>query len=62
MTSVSQNELERCSERTKSGMVGAIKSKHIPNRFLLGFKRIDGRIFDVKTLNDLPKYYNKLPY
>lgn len=26
MTSVSQNEIEKCSERTKLGMVGAIKS------------------------------------
>ena len=32
MTSVSQNEIEKCSERTKFGMVGAIKSGHIPNR------------------------------
>ena len=39
MTSVSQNEIEKCSERTKFGMVGAIKSGHIPNRSPLGFKR-----------------------
>jgi hypothetical protein len=25
MTSVSQNEIEKCSERTKLGMVGVIK-------------------------------------
>ena len=39
MTSVSQNEIEKCSERTKFGMVGAIKSGHIPNRAPLGFTR-----------------------
>ena len=44
MTSVSQNEIEKCSERTKFGMVGAIKSGHIPNRTPLGFKRIDKKL------------------
>lgn len=39
MISVSQNEIEKCSERTKFGMVGAIKSGHIPNRSSLGFTR-----------------------
>ena len=40
MTSVSQNEIEKCSERTKFGMAGAIKSGHIPNRSPLGFKKL----------------------
>ncbi len=44
MTSVSQNEIEKCSEGTKFGMVGAIKSGHIPNRTPLGFKRIDKKL------------------
>ena len=44
MTSVSQNEIEKCSERTKFGMVGAIKSGHIPNRTPLGFKRSDKKL------------------
>lgn len=39
MTSVSQNEIEKCSERTKLGMAGAIKQGHIPNATPLGFKR-----------------------
>ena len=30
LTSVSQNEIERTSERTKFGMVGAIKEGHVP--------------------------------
>ena len=29
-TAFSQNEIERCSERTKFGMVGAIKAGHVP--------------------------------
>ncbi|MDD2518657.1 MAG: recombinase family protein [Bacilli bacterium] len=44
MTSVSQNEIEKCSERTKFGMVGAIKSGHIPNRTTLGFKRVNKKL------------------
>ena len=44
MTSVFQNEIEKCSERTKFGMVGVIKSGHIPNRTPLGFKRIDKKL------------------
>jgi len=39
MTSVSQNEIEKCSERTKVGMAGAIKKGHIPSKTPLGFKR-----------------------
>ena len=42
LMSVSQNEIERTSERTKVGLVGAIKSGHIPNKTPLGFKR-DGK-------------------
>lgn len=32
MTSVSQNEIEKCSERTKFGIAGAICSGHILNQ------------------------------
>lgn len=39
ITSVSQNEIEKCSERTKLGMAGAVKAGHIPNRTPLGYKR-----------------------
>lgn len=39
MTSVSQNEIEKCSERIKLGMAGAIKAGHIPIRTSLGYKR-----------------------
>ena len=42
MMSVSQNEIERTSERTKVGMAGAIKQGHIPGISPIGFKR-DGK-------------------
>lgn len=38
LMSVSQNEIERTSERTKVGMAGAIKSEHIPHKAPLGYK------------------------
>ncbi len=37
MSSVSQNEIEKCSERTKFGMV-EVKAGYIPNQPPLGFK------------------------
>ena len=40
MTIVSQNEIEKCSEKTKFGMVDAIWVGHIPNHILLEFKRV----------------------
>ena len=39
LTSVSQQEIERTSERTKIGMQGAIKAGHIPGLTLLGCRR-----------------------
>jgi site-specific DNA recombinase len=39
LTVLSQLEIERVSERTKFGMVGAIKDGHIPVRKTLGFMR-----------------------
>ena len=39
LTVLSQLEIERVSERTKFGMVGAIKDGHIPIRKTLGFMR-----------------------
>ena len=38
MVSVSQNEIERTSERTKIGLAGAIKQGHIPHITPLGYK------------------------
>ena len=53
MTSVSQNEIEKCSERTKFGMVGAIKNGHIPNRTGLGFKRENKKLVPNPLTKDI---------
>ena len=53
MTSVSQNEIEKCSERTKFGMVGAIKSGHIPNRAPLGFMRDNKKLIPNPLTKDI---------
>ncbi len=42
--SVSQNEIERTSERTKIGLSGAIKQGHIPHVTPLGYKRVDKKL------------------
>ena len=53
MTSVSQNEIEKCSERTKFGMAGAIKNGHIPNRTGLGFKRENKKLVPDPPTKDI---------
>ena len=53
MTSVSQNEIEKCSERTKFGMADAIKSGHIPNRTGLGFKRKNKKLVPDPLTKDI---------
>ena len=50
LMSVSQNEIERTSERTKIGLAGAIKSGHIPHIAPLGYKHEDKkRVIDYST-------------
>ncbi len=44
LMSVSQNEIERTSERTKVGLAGAIKCGHIPHIAPLGYKHEDKRL------------------
>lgn len=53
MTSVSQNKIEKCSERTKFGMVGAIKAGHIPNKCPLGFKRNNKKLVPDPLTKDI---------
>ena len=53
MTSVSQNEIEKCSERTKFGMAGTIKNGHIPNRTGLGFKRENKKLVPDPLTKDI---------
>ena len=38
LMSVSQNEIERTSEKTKIGLAGTIKQVHIPHVAPLGYK------------------------
>ena len=52
LTSVSQNEIERTSERTKFGMVGAIKEGHIPHKAPFGYKHENKKLIpDEATKN-----------
>lgn len=60
ITSVSQNEIEKCSERTKFGMVGAIQAGHIPNQTPLGFKRVDKKLVPDPLTADIIKRIFKL--
>ena len=53
MTSVSQNEIEKCSERTKFGLVGAIKDGHIPVNTPLGFKRDNKKLVPDPITKDI---------
>jgi len=53
MMSVSQNEIERTSERTKVGMAGAIKQGHIPAVCPIGFKRVDKKLVPDQLTKDI---------
>lgn len=59
MMSVSQNEIERTSERTIIGLDGAIKQGHIPARAPLGYKHIDKKLVpDPLTKDIVIRIYN----
>ena len=59
LTTVSQNEIERTSERTKFGLTGAIKEGHIPARAPLGYKHIDKKLVpDPLTKDIVIRIYN----
>lgn len=67
LMSVSQNEIERTSERTKIGLVGAIKSGHIPHVAPLGYKHEDKKlVIDYSTKDIVVRifemYYNGYSY
>ena len=59
MMSVSQNEIERTSERTIIGLEGAIKQGHIPARAPLGYKHIDKKLVpDPRTKDIIIRIFN----
>ena len=67
LMSVSQNEIERTSERTKIGMAGAIKNGHIPHQAPLGYKHEDKKlVIDYSTKDVVVRifdlYYNGYSY
>ena len=59
LTSVSQNEIERTSERTKFGMVGAIKEGHIPHKAPFGYKHENKKLIpDEATKDQVIRIFN----
>ena len=59
LTTVSQNEIERTSERTKVGLAEAIKEGHIPARAPLGYKHLDKKLVpDLLTKDVIIRIYN----
>ena len=59
LTTVSQNEIERTSERTKIGLTGAIKVGHIPHQAPLGYKHEDKKlVIDYATKDVAIRIFN----
>jgi len=59
LMSVSQNEIERTSERTKVGLAGAIKCGHIPHIAPLGYKHEDKKlVIDYATKDVIVRIFN----
>ena len=59
LMSVSQNEIERTSERTKIGLAGAIKQGHIPHVAPLGYKHEDKKlVIDYATKDIVVRIYD----
>ena len=59
LTSVSQQEIERTSERTKIGLAGAIKVGHIPHQAPLGYKHENKKlVIDYSTKDVVIRIFN----
>ena len=59
LTSVSQQEIERTSEKTKIGLAGAIKVGHIPHQAPLGYKHEDKKlVIDYATKDVAIRIFN----
>ena len=67
LMSVSQNEIERTSERTKIGLAGAIKQGHLPSQAPIGYKHENKKlVIDYSTKDVVVRifelYYNGNSY
>ena len=59
LTTVSQNEIERTSERTKVGLAGAIKVGNIPNKAPFGYKHVNKKlVVDPLTKDEVIRIFN----
>ncbi len=59
LTTVSQNEIERTSERTKIGLAGAIKEGNIPNKAPFGYKHVNKKLVpDPLTKDQVIRIFN----
>ena len=59
LTTVSQNEIERTSERTKFGLAGAIKEGHIPHKAPFGYKHVNKKLVpDESTKDEIIRIFN----
>ena len=59
LTTVSQNEIERTSERTKIGLAGAIKVGNIPNTAPFGYKHVNKKlVIDPLTKDEVIRIFN----
>ena len=59
LTTVSQNEIERTSERTKIGLAGAIKVGNIPNKAPFGYKHVNKKlVIDQLTKDEVIRIFN----
>ncbi len=59
LTTVSQNEIERTSERTKIGLSGAIKMGHIPTHAPFGYKHENKKlVIDYSTKDVVIRIFN----
>ncbi|MBP3635771.1 MAG: recombinase family protein [Bacilli bacterium] len=59
LTTVSQNEIERTSERTKIGLAGAIKAGNIPHKAPFGYKHVNKKLVpDEATKDQIIRIFN----
>ena len=59
LTTASQNEIERTSERTKIGLAGAIKVGNIPNKAPFGYKHVNKKlVIDPLTKDEVIRIFN----